>query len=85
MFKIGDIVRINPNWESSYPEKDSFGITDWHRYIGKTYAIEGIQSSPDNTTYFLTKDATGYFWPEYMLVPNKLKTLLKYKNLLKEN
>ncbi len=55
MFKIGDIVRINPNPGSN------------------------------NTTYFLTKDAAGYFWPEYMLVPNKLKTLLKYKNLLKEN
>lgn len=84
MFKIGDTVRINPNWESSYPEKDSFGITNWREYIGKSYTIEGKRNTY-YTAYLLSKDAAGYSWPDYMLVPNKLETLLKYKNLLKEN
>lgn len=85
LFKIGQKVEIDPEWQKKHPEKTAYGIDNWRDYIGKKYTIISHQPRIAVVTYCLKEDQTTYYWPDYMLISRSLSTLLKNKKLLKEN
>lgn len=65
MFKVGDKVTINPNWDKS---KGNYGIVNWKKYVGREFIID--DTSIDNTSsesYCL--EGLPYWFPGYMLMP----------------
>lgn len=85
LFKVGQKVEIDPEWQKKNPEKRHYGIGNWRNYIGKKYTIISHQPGITIDTYFLKEDQVTYHWPDYMLKARGLSALLKNKNLLKEN
>lgn len=85
LFKVGQKVEIDPEWQKKHPGEYNYGIHDWKDYIGKKYTIISHQSWTTIDTYYLKEDQATYYWPDYMLISRSLSTLLKNKNLLKEN
>ena len=62
MFKIGDVVMINPNWMLF--NKDNRGIYNWRDYIGKIFIVDYIVPS----TKSIILKGNYFFWAEYMLM-----------------
>lgn len=64
MFKVGDKVTINPNWEAKDPCYGDYGISRWRCYVGEVFTIAKIGEG-----HSYTLEEVDYFWPEYMLMP----------------
>lgn len=62
MFKVGDMVEVNPNWVKD-PNYGCCGISDWMNYVGKVFTITCVLP---HTCYL---KGSAYIWPHYMLMP----------------
>lgn len=65
MFKVGDIVEVNPNWETKNPRCDCYGIDCWMNYVGKVFTITRVSIDVCHLK------GSPYCWPDYMLMPAK--------------
>lgn len=74
MFKVGDIVEVNPNWQDI--DHDNHGITNWRDYLGHRFTVCRVWA-----TGSVSLKGNPYFWSSYMLrYSHSIKRLLEEKN-----
>lgn len=61
MFKVGDVVEINPNWKEKDTGYGNYGISQWKEHLGETYIIEYVGTED------LILAGSPFIWPQYMI------------------